>query len=120
MLTPTLAPNPSSQTKTDSDMLHVRETVNRPVKGIPLRGNTKASEAKIEATAKEFEEHFIAQMMSTMFSTVDTSESLAGSDAEEVYQSMLENEYGKIVARSGGLGIADQVKQIMLQQQELE
>ena len=120
MLTPTIASNQPSQPKTDSDMLAVRETVNRPVKGIALRGNAKASEAKIDATAREFESQFIAQMMSTMFSTVDTSESLAGSDAEDVYQSMLETEYGKIVSRTGGLGIADQVKQIMIKQQEVE
>jgi peptidoglycan hydrolase FlgJ len=100
-------------------MLAIKETVSRPAKGISLRGANKATPEQMDAAAKEFEAQFIAQMMSTMFSTVDKEESLAGSDAEDMYSSMLQDEYGKIVARTGGIGVADQVKQIMIQQQEV-
>lgn len=110
---------PVKPTTTDSDMLAIKETVSRPTKGISLRGGTKATPEQMDAAAKEFEAQFIAQMMSTMFSTVDKEESLAGSDAEDMYQSLLQDEYGKIVARTGGIGVADQVKQIMIQQQEV-
>lgn len=102
-------------------MIAVKETATRPVmSGIKLRGNVKAGSDKIDATAKDFEAQFITQMLSTMFSTVEPNEELGGGDAEEVYQSMLQNEYGKIIARTGGVGVADQVKQIMIKQQEVE
>jgi peptidoglycan hydrolase FlgJ len=104
---------------TDSDMLAIKETPIRSTKGISLRGGSKATPEQIDAAAKDFESQFISQMMATMFSTVDKEESLAGSDAEDMYQSMLQNEYGKIITRTGGIGVADQVKQIMIQQQEV-
>ena len=110
---------PIKPTTTDSDMLAIKETTTRPVKGFSLRGGTKATPEQIDAAAKDFESQFISQMTATMFSTIDTSESLAGSDAEDMYNSMLQNEYGKIIARTGGIGVADQVKQIMIQQQEV-
>lgn len=111
--------NPMKPSTTDNDMLAIKETPIRSTKGISLRGGNKATPEQMDATAKEFESQFIAQMMSSMFSTVDKEESLAGSDAEDMYQSMLQSEYGKIVARTGGIGVADQVKQIMIQQQEV-
>jgi peptidoglycan hydrolase FlgJ len=115
-----LATVPSPKPTTGTDMLAIKDVTTRANPGIKLRGGQALTREKIDATAQEFEAQFISQMMSTMFSTVDTSESLAGSDAEEVYTSMLENEYGKIIARSGGIGVADQVKQILMKQQEVE
>lgn len=112
--------NTATNKPTDSDMLAIKETTTRPASGIKLRGGNKSSAEKIDGTANEFEAQFISQMLSNMFSTVDTQEGLGGSDAEDVYNSMLTNEYGKIIARTGGVGVADQVKQIMIKQQEVE
>lgn len=75
---------------------------------------------KINATAKEFESQFVSQMLEAMFATRDPSESLGGSDAEETYQSMLVQEYGKVIERTGGIGIADQITRSMLALQEVE
>ena len=104
----------------DTDMLAIKEITTRPTSGLRLRGGHKASAEKMDTTAHEFEAQFISQMLSNMFSTVDTHEALGGSDAEEVYNAMLVNEYGKIIARTGGVGVADQVKQMMIKQQETE
>ncbi len=100
-------------------MLAVREMNLRPASGMKLRP-AKVDAEKLNEAASEFEAQFVSQMLSNMFSTVDPSESLGGSDTEEIYQSMLVNEYGKIIARTGGIGVADQVKRIMLHQQEVE
>ncbi|MES2984047.1 MAG: rod-binding protein [Pseudomonadota bacterium] len=109
----------SATTKpTDSDMIAIKDT--RAANPLRMKGATKASADKIDQTASEFESQFISQMVGTMFSTVDAHDALGGSDAEEVYNSMLTNEYGKIIARTGGIGVADQVKKIMLKQQEVE
>lgn len=114
MLTNLTAP----KTTTDNDMQAIKETASR-TGGIKLKGGKSTSE-KIDAAANEFESQFVAQMLGTMFSTVDPHESLGGSDSEEVYQSMLTNEYGKLIARTGGIGVADQVKRMMINQQEVK
>lgn len=103
----------------DSDMIAVKETTSKPVSGFKLHGKTMSPE-KMDAAANEFEAQFISQMLSNMFSTVDPEESLGGSESEEIYRSMMIDEYGKIIARTGGVGIADQVKQMMIKQQEVE
>ena len=118
MLTPTSLT--ATKQPTDTDMIAIKESATRPASGLKLRGNAKASAEKIDSLSNEFEAQFISQMLSNMFSTVDAHEALGGSDAEEVYNSMLVNEYGKIIARTGGVGVADQVKQMMIKQQEVE
>ena len=100
-------------------MIAIKETSSRPTRGIPIKG-LKASPEQIDAVASEFEAQFISQMLGTMFSTVDAKEALGGSGDEEIYNSFLVDEYGKILARTGGVGVADQVKRIMINQQEVE
>lgn len=83
-----------------------------------VAGAKGATPEKIDATAKDFEAQFIAQMLESMFSTVDTKNALGGSEEEETFQSLMVNEYGKILSRSGGIGVADQIKREMLKMQE--
>jgi flagellar protein FlgJ len=75
---------------------------------------------QIDATSKSFEASFVSQLLESMFSTTDCKESLGGSDAEETYQSMMVGEYGKVIAKTSNLGIADQVKREMLKMQEVK
>ena len=91
---------------------------NLQTQGISLTQKRKADPAKIDATAKEFEAQFIAQMIGTMFATVEEDEMLGGGSAESTFKSFLTDEYGKIIAKSGGVGVADQVKREMLRMQE--
>lgn len=91
-----------------------------PVRGYRLNALRKATPAQIDAAALDFEAQFISQVMENMFSTIDSKEALGGSDAEETYHSFLLSEYGKIIARTGGLGISDQIKRDMLKHQEVE
>lgn len=77
-------------------------------------------EAKLDEVAQEFEAQFIAQMLQNMFSTVDTNPVLGGGEGEEMYKSLLVDEYGKLIARSGGVGVADHVKREMIRMQEVE
>ncbi len=119
MLTMTSIPSTATTFfTTDSDMIAIKDSTSR-TSGLKLKGNKPTME-QVDSAASEFEAQFASQMLSKMFDTVDPHESLGGSDSEEVYQSMLVNEYGKILAKTGGLGIADQVKQAMLKQQEVE
>lgn len=77
-------------------------------------------EAKIDEVSKEFEAQFISQMLENMFSTVDTNPVLGGGEGEEMYKSLLVNEYGKLISRAGGVGVADHVKREMIRMQEVE
>ncbi len=87
------------------------------------RGNlttpAKASEAKIDQVASDFEAQFISQMLENMFSTVDTKGFLGGGEEEEMYRSMIVDEYGKMISRAGGVGVSDHVKREMLRMQEV-
>ena len=84
-----------------------------------LTGRKASSMEQIEATSKEFEAQFISQMLSSMFSTVDTKNSFGGSEEEDTFRSLMINEYGKSISRAGGIGIADQIKRDMLKMQEV-
>ena len=100
----------------DTDMLQVKNTLR--ANGISLKGS-KATPEQIDKVAHEFESQFVSQMLTSVFNT-ESRDELAGSDSEDVYKSMLTTEYGKIIAKTGGIGVADQVKRIMISQQEVE
>lgn len=94
-----------------------------PADAMRLRGNlmgaAKASPEKIGQIAEQFEAQFVSQMLDNMFSTVDTKGFFGGGESEEFYRDMLVDEYGKLIARSGGVGVADHVKREMLRMQEV-
>lgn len=89
-----------------------------------LNGQSKApaidgqSEAAAAKTAEEFEAFFIGQMLSAMFQGVEAPEMFGGGPGEKAFSGMLHEEYGRIIARSGGVGIADQLKGEILRLQE--
>ena len=83
-------------------------------------GSRGMSAEKLDDVAKEFEAQFISQMLENMFSTVDTNPVLGGGEGEEAYKSLLVDEYGKLLARAGGIGVADHVKRELLRVQESE
>jgi Rod binding domain-containing protein len=84
-------------------------------KASQLSPNIKAD--KMDASAKEFEAVFIAQMLKPMFETVETNEMFGGGNAENIYKSMMVDEYGKIIAEQGGIGLADALKSQLIEMQ---
>lgn len=76
-------------------------------------GDTK----KIEESAKEFEAVFIAEMMKPMFEGIETDSMFGGGKGEEVFRGFLVTEYGKMMAESRGVGIADHVRAEMIRMQ---
>lgn len=87
---------------------------------ISLRGRPKASEAEITAKAEEFEAVFLSQMLGHMFDGIETNDTFGGGAGEDVYKSMMVEEYGKILAKTGGIGVADHVKAEMIRLQEMQ
>lgn len=71
-------------------------------------------------TAQDFEAFFLSQMFQHMFAGIETDGMFGGGQGEEMWRSMLIDQYGKEVAAKGGVGIADQVMKVLLQSQEVD
>ncbi len=71
------------------------------------------------ATAEEFEATFLAVLVDTMFSGQETDGPFGGGQSEEMFRSMLNQEYAKAMAGQGGLGLADNVLEAMMRMQGL-
>lgn len=72
---------------------------------------------RIEETAQEFEAMFMSEMMKPMFESIKSDGPFGGGKGEEIFRSFLRDEYGKKVAHTGGLGIADLVKAQLIEMQ---
>lgn len=75
------------------------------------------SEDQAKKTAAEFESFFLGQMLEYMNTDIDGQGLFGGGHAEDVWRSMLNQEYGKEIAKSSSLGVADAVMRSMLQAQ---
>ena len=85
-----------------------------------LAAKKKVTAEQIEHTAQEFEAMFLSEMMSHMMDgVIDSDGPMGGGHAEDIYRSFLNDEYAKIMSRSGGVGVADMVKREMLKLQEV-
>jgi len=73
---------------------------------------------KIRKTAEDFEAFFLGQMLQPMFASIGTDGPMGGGHAEQVWRSMMVDEIGKSVAKSGGIGLADDVQAAILRMQE--
>jgi peptidoglycan hydrolase FlgJ len=82
----------------------------------PVAGATKAATAKV---AQQFEGVLISQMLNSMFEGVKTDGMFGGGEGEEMFRSMMVDEYGKQMAKQGGLGLADHVTRELLKRQGL-
>jgi peptidoglycan hydrolase FlgJ len=86
-------------------------------KALPSLGNTGNLQAA-KKSAQQFEAVFLSQMFGQMFQGVGTDSLFGGGHGEEMFRSMLIDEYGKQVAKRGGVGIADAVLRTLISQQE--
>lgn len=73
---------------------------------------------KLHSAAKEFESTFVSQMVGMMFEGIEVDENFGGGHGEEMFRSMLTNEYGKQMTARGGFGLADSVYRELLRAQE--
>ena len=79
-----------------------------------------ATKAKAKTAAQNFEGVFLNSMFQQMFTGIQGEGPFGGSGATGVWRSMLTDEYSKNFAKSGGIGIADQVYKTLIAQQEIK
>lgn len=76
------------------------------------------SKAAIQAKAQEFEGVFVSQMLGQMFSGLSTDGPFGGGQGEQMFRSLMLDEYGKQIAKQGGIGIASSVSAELIKHQE--
>ena len=74
--------------------------------------------AKADWAAKEYESVFISQFLGSMFSGIKTDGITGGGQGEEMFRSLMVNEYAKGLQQRGGFGLAAQMKAQLLKHQE--
>lgn len=89
-------------------------TVRADSAAVPLRGSAEANAQKAQQAAVDFEAVFLSQFLQSMGKGL-SEDSLFG---REPFGSMLVDEYSKVLARSGGVGIASSVQKELLRLQE--
>jgi flagellar protein FlgJ len=78
-----------------------------------------ADTAKADAAAKEYESVFISQFLGSMFSGIKSDGVTGGGEGEEMFRSLMINQYGKIIEAQGGFGLAAQMKAELLKHQQV-
>ena len=74
--------------------------------------------AAIDKAANEFESVFIAQFLGAMFSGIKADGITGGGEGEEMFRSLMVDQYAAGLQGQGGFGLAAQVKAQMLKMQE--
>ena len=73
---------------------------------------------KAWAAAQDFESQFLSSMFQSMFKGPKTDETFGGGQGEEMFRSLLVDQYGQEMTRSGGIGLADTVYSEIIKLQE--
>jgi flagellar protein FlgJ len=74
-------------------------------------------DVKTKAAAQDFEAVFISQMLTHMFEGIKTDGMFGGGNAEDIFRSMMVDEYGKMMSKNGGIGLSDSVMSEMIEMQ---
>ncbi len=88
--------------------------------GKPPAIGRPASMEEARKVAQDFEAFFLGQAFQPLFANIKAEEPFGGGQAEDMWRSLQVDEYGKAVARAGGVGIADAVMEQILRLQEVE
>ncbi|WP_282607964.1 rod-binding protein [Pelagibius sp. Alg239-R121] len=105
------ATSSASTQKANSDVRNAGATA------LATKSAQKLENAK--QAAEDFEAVFIAQMLGPIFDTLETDGPFGGGPSEKIYRSLMVQEYGKSIAKSGGIGISDSVQREILKLQEV-
>ena len=81
-------------------------------------GLTEKQRQQAKKVSQDFEALFVGMMMKSMRATVGKDKLTGGGHGDEVYRSMLDQEYAAIsVKRGGGLGIAKIIEKDIIRQE---
>ena len=78
-----------------------------------------ADATKAAAAAKEYESVFISQFLGSMFSGIKTDGITGGGQGEEMFRSMMTEQYAKGLTARGGFGLASKMQAELLKHQQV-
>lgn len=85
----------------------------------PAAYNANAMSLKrMKETAEDFEAVFLSEMLRPMFANIEAEAPFGGGAGEKIYRDMQVDEYGKAIAKAGGIGLADSILREMIKMQE--
>ena len=74
---------------------------------------------RADKASKEYESVFISQFLGSMFSSIPTDSVMGGGQGEEMFRSLMIDQYAKSIENQGGFGIAAQMKAELLKHQQV-
>jgi flagellar protein FlgJ len=80
-------------------------------------GLTEKQRQQAKKVAQDFEALFIGMMMKSMRETVPEDKLTGGGHGEDVYRSLLDQEYAAAAVKRGGLGLAKQIEKDIIRQE---
>jgi peptidoglycan hydrolase FlgJ len=75
---------------------------------------------RLKEKAVELEGVFLNTLVAEMFKGLETDSMFGGGHAEETWRGMMAEQYADLMARSGGIGMADQMVAALLEQQQVD
>lgn len=77
------------------------------------------NEKALREAALEFEAFFLSQFLNSMSAGLEADSMFGGGEAEQMFRTMLNEEYARSMSRNNGIGIADAVYRELLALQEV-
>ena len=97
--------------------LTIADGVRSNLKPPPINATSQES---LRKGVQEFEAFFLSQMLESMFANVPTDGLFGGGPSEDIYRSLMLQQYGRMIAESGGIGIAENLTRELLALQEVQ
>ena len=77
-----------------------------------------ATLAAAKKAGKDYESVFISEFMGEMFNGISTDGPFGGGQGEQMFRSLMMDQYGKQIASRGGFGLSDAITRQLLSHQE--
>lgn len=91
------------------------------VRNAPLnKPQTGTSPEAMKKAAKEFESVFVSQFLGSMFDGIQTDGMFGGGQGEQMFRSMMLDQYGQKISDQGGFGVADAITRSLTQHQDAQ
>src|SRR3954466_13131130 len=72
---------------------------------------------KLKKISQDFEGLFVGMMMKSMRETIGKDKLTGGGHGDDVYRSMLDQEYAAVAVKRGGFGLAKQIEKDLVKQE---
>jgi Rod binding domain-containing protein len=89
-----------------------------PIQAAVMAPRSTSDAGTAKKVSQQFEGVLISQMLGSMFEGVNTGGMFGGGPGEEMFRSLMVDEYGKQIAAQGGLGLSDHITRELLKGQE--